>query len=251
MGLFIVEFKLRSRSPTTVENGCVIIDKGYSTVTVRSVRAASDEDTINKARLKAEAFLNELCWRYGITLEIGSSLTMAPQDSPATRHVKRYEAKLKVKGGHRKKFPRTLKEVAIKPSDSKALYRRAAICQYPFDKFRNLFLVIENVASKIVKDWSNETELIKLALQTCFSPRLQDLEHFVGQYGFEYKGDIIDQVAADLYRNYRLGLFHSKANRDKKIPFNLEDERKVQRVLPLADFVAKSLLSYEDTYLLR
>jgi len=138
----------------------------------------------------------------------------------------------------------------MKPSDAKTYYRKAAISEDPFDKFRNLYLAIENVASKIVKDWSNETELIKLALQTCFSPKLQDLEHFVGQYGFEYKGDIIDQVASELYRNYRLGLFHSKANRDKKIPFNLEDERKVQRILPLADFVAKSLLSYEDTYLL-
>jgi hypothetical protein len=249
MPVFYVEFNLRKRSPLTVENGGVIVDKGHTRITVRNIEADSHDDAIQKARPRAEAFLDDLHFRHGITLETGTGLGVGLQDSPEFRHSG-YDAKLKVKGGHREKFPHTLKEVAIKPSDSKALYRSAAICQHPFDRFRNLFLVIENVASKIVKDWSNETELIKLALQTCFTPRLQDLEHFIGQYGFEYKGDIIDQVASELYGNYRTALFHSKANRDKKIPFKLEDERKVQRVLPLADFVAKSLLAYEDTYLL-
>jgi len=249
MPVFYVEFNLRKRSPLTVENGGVIVDKGHPRITVRNIEADSHDDAIQKARPRAEAFLDDLHFRHGITLETGTGLGVGLQDSPEFRHSG-YDAKLKVKGGHREKFPHTLKEVAIKPSDSKALYRSAAICQHPFDRFRNLFLVIENVASKIVKDWSNETELIKLALQTCFTPRLQDLEHFIGQYGFEYKGDIIDQVASELYGNYRTALFHSKANRDKKIPFKLEDERKVQRVLPLADFVAKSLLAYEDTYLL-
>jgi hypothetical protein len=249
MPVFYVEFNLRKRSPLTVENGDVIVDKGHPRVTVRNIEADSHDDAIQKARPRAEAFLDDLHFRHGIVLETGTGLGVGLQDSLEFRHSG-YDAKLKVKGGHREKFPHTLKEVAIRPSDSKALYRSAAICQHPFDRFRNLFLVIENVASKIVKGRSNEMELIKLALRTCFSPRLQDLEHFVSQYGFEYNGDIIDQVASELYGNYRTALFHSKANRDKKIPFKLEDERKVQRVLPLADFVAKSLLSYEDTYLL-
>jgi len=250
MPVFYVEFNLKKRSPLTVENGDVILDKGHPRITVRNIEADSHDDAIQKARPRAEAFLDDLHFRHRITLETGTDLGVGLQDSPEFRHSG-YDAKLKVKGGHREKFPDTLEDVATKPSHAKALYRHAAICQHPFDKFRNLFLVIENVASKIVKDSRNETELIKLALQTCFSPRLQDLEHFVGQYGFEYNGDIIDQVASELYGNYRTALFHSKANRDKKIPFKLEDERKVQRVLPLADFVAKSLLSYEDTYLLR
>lgn len=251
MGLFIVEFDLKSRPPTTVENGDVIVDKGYPTVTVRNVQAESHVDAENKARPKADAFLNELCWRYGINLEIGTGLTIAPQDAPTTRHIKYLQVKVGVKGGHRQKYPRTLKEVITKPSDSKALYRKAAISQDPRDKFRELFLVIENVASKIVRDWSNETELIKIALQICFSSRSQELEHFICQYGFKYKGDIISEVASNLYGNYRLELFHAKANRDKKIPFNPEDEGKVQRILPLAEFVARSLISYEDDYLPR
>ncbi len=249
MALFIVEFDLKSRCPTTVENGDVIVDKGYSAVTVRNVNADSRDDAINKARTKAEAFLNELCYQHGIELEIGNGLTVAPQDSPLTRHIKEYRIKLELRGGHRKKFPRTLKGIVVQQSDSKALYRKASISQDPRDKFRELFLVIENVASKIVKDWRNESELVENALQRCFSSRLQELESFIYQYGFKYKGDIISEVASDLYRNYRVQLFHSKANRNKKIPFNPEDERKVRRILPLAEFVAKSLISYEDTYL--
>lgn len=251
MRLFIVEFDLKSRSPTTVENGGVIVDKGYSTVTVRNVQAESSVGADNEARPKADAFLNELCWRYGINLEIGTSATIAPQDSPTTRHI---DIKFKMlggfKGGHRKKYPRILKEVVTKPSDSKALYRKAAISQDPRDKFRELFLVIENVTSKIVKDWSNEKELIEVGLQKCFSSRLQELEHFISQYGFTYEGDIINEVASDLYGNYRTQLFHAKVNRDRNIPFNPEDERKLQRILPLAEFVAKSLILYEDTHLL-
>jgi len=249
MPVFYVEFYLKKRSPVTVEIDNVIVDKGHPFVTVRNIEADSDDDAIQKARPRAEAFLDELHFMRSGILETGTGFGVGLQDSPEFRRSG-YDATLKAKGGHREKFPHTPKDAAIKPSDAKALYRHAAICQHPFDRFRNLFLVIENVASKIVKNWSNETELIKLALQTCFSPRLQDLEHFVGQYGFEYKGDIIDEVASELYGNYRTALFHSKANRDKKIPFKLEDERKVQRVLPLADFVAKSLLSYEDTHLL-
>lgn len=252
MGIFIVEFNLadRTRSPVTVKNGDVIVDKGYSTVTVRNIEADSDINADGQARLKAEAFLNELCWRYGINLEIGNGWTVMLQDSPTTRHIKYFVLKVGVRGGHRRKYPRTLKEIVIKPSDSKALYRKASISQDPRDKFREFFLVIENIASKIVRDWSNETELIKGALQICFSSRLHELEQFVQSYSFIYDRDVIDGVSSELYGNYRTKLFHAKAKRNKQIPFNPEDERKVQRILPLAEFVAKSLISYEDTNLL-
>jgi len=85
MGLFIVEFDLRARSPITVENGDVIVDRGYSTVTVRNVETGSTDDPANKARLKANALLDELCRQYEINLKIGNSWTVMLQDSPATR----------------------------------------------------------------------------------------------------------------------------------------------------------------------
>jgi len=256
MGLFIVEFNLRARSPVTVENGDVIVDRGYSTVTVRNVEADSTEDAANKARPKANALLDELCCQCEINLEIGNGWTVMLQDSPTTRHIKTYDLKLKLKGGHRKKFPRMLKEIRIKPSDAKTYYRKAVISNDPFDEFRNLYLAIENVASKIavakVKGSCRvlELDLLRIALQKCFSSNKQLLEEHSHVYSFENSGDIFLDVATFLYKRNRVQLSHSKASEDKKLPFNPDDEWEVQVSLPLAELVAISLLSYEDTHLL-
>lgn len=254
MGLFIVEFNLRARSPVTVENGDVIVDRGYSTVTVRNVEADSTEDAANKARPKANALLDELCRQYEINLEIGNGWTVMLQDSPTTRHIKKLYLKTYIMGGHRKRIPRVLKEVEIKPSDAKAYFRKAAISQDPFDKFRNLYLAIENVASKIAaakgKACCTDLELVRIALQECFSSNKQLLEEHSHVYGFENSGDIFLDVATFLYKRNRVQLSHSKTSKRKKIPFNPADEWEVQVSLPLAEIVANSLLSYEDTHLL-
>lgn len=254
MGLFIVEFNLRARSPVTVENGDVIVDRGYSTVTVRNVEADSTDDAENKARPKTNAFLDELCRQYEINLEIGNGWTVMLQDSPATRHIKKYTLKTTLKGGHRRRIPHVLKEVEIRPSDAKTYYRKAVISKDPFDKFRNLYLAIENVASKIVvakgKSSCGELDLVRIALQECFSSNTQLLKEHSHVYGFENTGDIFLDVATVLYKKNRVQLSHSKASKNKKIPFNPDDEWEVQVSLPLAELVAKSLLSYEDTHLL-
>jgi hypothetical protein len=253
MGLYIVEFNLEAKSPVTVEDGEVITDKGYSTVTVRNVEADSHEDAMSKARPRADAFLNELSLQYAINLEIGNGCTIGLQKSPTTRHIKKYTIKVKTLGGHRKKIPRVLKEVEIKPSDAKAYYRKAAISQDTFDKFRNLYLAIENVASKIAlakgAGLRYESELLQFALQECFSSDEQLLKNNSHVSGFENTGDIFQDVASFLYKTHRVQLNHSKASEDKKVPFNPDDEWRVQVSLPLAELVAKSLISYEDTHL--
>ncbi|MBN2186522.1 MAG: hypothetical protein JW732_03625 [Dehalococcoidia bacterium] len=253
MGLFIVEFNLESRSPVTVEDGDVIIDKGYSTVTVRNVEADSTNDAEIKARPKANAFLDELCQQYEINLEIGNGWTVMLQDSPETRHIRKYTIKTVIKGGHRRKIPRVLQEVEIRPSDAKTYYRKAAISRDTFDTFRNLYLAIENVASKIVASKGNssqgELDLVRIALQECFSSNTELLKSHSRVYGFENTGDIFLDVATFLYKKNRVQLSHSKASKNKKIPFNSHDEWEVQVSLPLAEIVAKSLLSYEDTHL--
>ena len=255
MGLFIVEFNLRARSPVTVENGDVIVDRGYSTVTVRNVEADSTKDAANKARPEANALLDELCQQYEINLEVGNGWTVMLQDSPTTRHIKKYTIKVKLKGGHRKRILHVLKQVEIKPSDAKTYFRKAVISTYPYDKFRNLYLAIENVASKIAVAKGEgtrrvfESDLLKTALQECFSSNKQLLEEHCHVYGFENTGDIFLDVANFLYKKNRVQLSHSKASEDKKLPFNPDDEWSVQVSLPLAELVANSLLSYEDTHL--
>lgn len=237
-----------------MENGDVIVDKGWSTVTVRNVEANSTDDAENKARPKANAFLDELCRQYEINLEIGNGWTVMLQDSPATRHIKEYNLKIKLKGGHRKRIPHVLKEIEIRSSDAKTYYRKAAISNDPFDKFRNLYLAIENIASKIEvakgKHFRYEKDRLKFALQECFSSNKQLLEEHSHVSGFENTGDISQDVACFLWEKNRIQLNHSKAGKNKKIPFNPNDEWEVQVSLPLAEIVANSLLSYEDTHLL-
>lgn len=254
MALYIVEFNLETKSPVTVEQGDVIVDKGYSTVTVRNVEAESTDEAAEKARPKADALLNELCLQYERNLEIGNGFTVMLQDSPLTRHIKIRTGKIKFRGWHRKRIPSLLKEVEIKPSDAKAYYRKAAISKDTFDKFRNLYLVIENVASKVAlakgADLRYESELLQFALQECFSSDEQRLKDNSHARGFENTGDIFQDVARFLYKTNRVQLNHSKAGEDKKVPFNHDDEWKVRVSLHLAELVAKSLISYEDTHLL-
>jgi hypothetical protein len=253
MGLYIVEFDLISRCPVTVENGDVIVDKGYSTVTVRNVEAGSVEDAEDKARPRANALLDELCGQHKIGLEIGSGCTIMLQDSPTTRHIKKFNMKTFTTGGHRKRVPQVLSEVEIRQSDAKAYYRKAALSRDSFDRFRNLYLAIENVASKIAaaedEHGLSELELLRFALKECFSSKRQLLEEHSQARGSENTGDIFLSVATLLYKKDRVQLSHSKAGEKKKTPFNRVDEEEVETSLFLAEFVAKSLISYEDDHL--
>jgi len=254
MGQFIVEFDLKTKSPLTVENGDVIVDKGFKTVTVRNVEADSTDDAEKKARREANAFVDELCLQYGVNLEVGSGWTVGPQNSPTTRHIKKYFIKVNVRGGHRKRIPRKVKEVSIRPSNSKAYWRKASLSQDTFDIFRNLYLAIEHVASKIAaakgKGTCRDSELIELALDECFSSTVHSLERYLPVRGFASTGDTIRDVAAFLYKAHRCELNHSKVTGNTKVPYVYDDEWDVQVAIPITEFVAKSLIAYEDAHLM-
>jgi hypothetical protein len=57
----------------------------------------------------------------------------------------------------------------------------------------------------------------------------------------------IPRVVEILYQANRCQIMHAKAFEDKKVPFNPQDEKEVKAALPTMDFVAKSLLEYEQT----
>ncbi|MBC8276095.1 MAG: hypothetical protein H8E40_14160 [Chloroflexi bacterium] len=254
MGQFIVEFDLKTKSPLTVEDGDVIVDKGYRTVTVRNVEADSTDDAENKARREANAFLDELCLQYGISLEVGSGLAVGPQDSPATRHIKKYFMKVSTRGGHRERIPSKVKEVSAKASNSKAYYRKASISKDTFDKFRNLYLAIEHVASKVaaakVKGTLRDSKLIELALRECFSSTVQSLDRYLPVRDFVSTGDTIRDVAGFLFKTHRCEVNHSKLTESTKVPYVYDDEWDVQVAIPITEFIAKSLIAYEDAHLI-
>jgi hypothetical protein len=255
MSLYIVEFNLKSRSPVTVENGDVIVDKGYLTVTVRNVQAESRDDSKKNAIPMANAFLNELCHQYSINLELSHGCKIMLQQSSDTRHINTYNLSVKITGGQRKRIPRLLKEVKIQPSDAKSYYRKAQITTDHFDKFRNFYFVIENVGSRIAKHKKgtrlHDIDLINLTMRECFSSNLKILEDHCHLQGLSGQSITTDLVSEFLFYIHRCQLNHSKDYENKKIPFNPDDEWEVQSSLPLAEFVAKSLISYEDNHLLK
>ena len=57
----------------------------------------------------------------------------------------------------------------------------------------------------------------------------------------------IPRVVEMLYVSHRCQIMHAKSSEDKKVPFNAQDEKEVKAALPTMDFVAKSLLEYEQT----
>lgn len=253
MAVYIFEFELKTKSPITVEDGDVIVDKGLDTVTVRNVEADSPDEAENKARHKANDFLNELSWQYERNLEISNHWTYMLQGSPIPRHIMEFRGETFTTGGRRKRRPTVLKEVKVKPSASKAYFRKAAISNDSFDIFRNYYLAIENVASKIAVKTSRhrpkDGELLKIALRECFSSDLELLEDNCHIPGIKPTDDIIKDISVKLYEEYRCALNHAKDEWNKKIPFDDDDEEKVSSVLPLTKFIVNSLINYEDNNL--
>lgn len=157
--------------------------------------------------------------------------------------------------------------IEVKPSEAASYYRRAQQSNDPLDKFRELYLAAENVASKIqiakglsknkVKQLSEsgdsyEEGLLKLALEACFGSNQQPLKQNAKNLPeFDESQDTIPQLAKILYQGCRCQLDHSKASENKKIPFNPEDEREVKAALPLMEFVSRSFLQYEENSLLK
>jgi hypothetical protein len=253
MTLYIVEFNLKTRSRITVENGDVILDKGYSTVTVRNVEGNSIDDAQINARVKANAFLDELSVKHKVNLEIGNGCTISIQDSPLTRHIKKYNIKITLRGGHRERITRILQRVEVKSSDAKTYYRKAMTSTDDFDKFRNFFLAIENVVSKIAiengQKKRREVDKLAFSLGECFLNNQKALKENMHVYGLVNTGDIVFDVATFLYKQNRVQLNHSKVQENKKLPFNSHDEWQVKEANSLAEFVAKSLIDYEDAHL--
>ena len=175
------------------------------------------------------------------------------QGSPIPRHIMEFRGETFTTGGRRKRRPTVLKEVKVKPSASKAYFRKAAISNDSFDIFRNYYLAIENVASKIavkrnIRNY-RDGDLIEIALRECFSSDLELLEDNCNIPGFKPTGNIIEAIAMQLYRSYRCALNHAKNERNNKIPFDDDDEQKVSSVLPLTELIVNSLINYEDNNL--
>jgi len=260
----------------------VEVKENNSQVVISVVQAASIDEALKKASSAANQFLNELSRKFNAHLAIKDESYAVEHVAPSGEKqvvvhpepdscvlseriilVKKDASGKTIEVWDSQKPGR----IDVKPSEAVPYYRRAHLTNDPFDSFRNLYLASENVSDKIRINKgcrnkhdlkriygleSSEESLLRLALDECFAkdpqPLIQAARHI---HTFDDKQLVVPQVSEILYKANRCQLSHAKASEDKKVPFNPQDEEEVKGVLPLMDFVAKSLLEYEQTSLLK
>ncbi len=277
-----VYFNLSKPSPLEANseiNGMkVSVSQGSDQLVVEFAEACDETDAHEKTLTVANRFLDTLCWRFGTTLAIDTATRRVERIGPTgqkqvsitasdsatlTEHVKLVKKDssgniIEVRDSSRPG------RIEVKPSEAAGYYRHAHLTDDPFNRFRDLYLATENVASKIqvVKGLSKnelkrlsesgesrEEGLLRLALDECFGSDPHSLKQIAKNLpDFDDAQQAIPQVAKILFRGYRCQLNHSKAAENKKIPFNPEDEKEVRAALPLMEFVAKSFLQYEEIH---
>lgn len=257
----------------------VYISEGSKQLVVENIAASDETDAQQKALTVANRFLDAL-WRFDTTLAIDEASRCVEHISPSGKKQVYVTVADSVRIGEhvrvvKKDSSNNIIEVydsskpgriEIKPSEAASYFRHAHLTGDPFNRFHNLYLAAENIASKIqglkglsksgVKQLSDsgqsyEEGLLRLALDECFASNLQSLNKVAKSLPeFDDARELVSQVVKILYTGYRCQLNHSKTSQDKKIPFNPEDEKEVRAALPLMEFVARSLLQYEENSLL-
>ena len=247
---------------TVIDGATVKVYKNSQEMDVTNFVAHEQEHAIAAARLLGNIFLNKLSWKHNCHYEIAYPIRAArllPSGQEDVRGIEPpivYAASIEIKimdsSGNVVGDSTELGKIEVGRSEAASYYRRAQLALDPFDKFRNFYSVVENVSSKIYKKQPGEPEKIELerALTICFSNGLESLEDAAkADPNFNSREDTIDEVVRILYRSNRCELDHSKGYKDKKVPFDPQDEKEVLDVLPLVKFVAKTLLEHEDTSL--
>lgn len=257
----------------------VEVQENSTQVVVHNVDAADADEAFKKALSAANQFLNTLSWKHNTDLKIGTEASSVALTEPSgKKHViirlapASIGLKARVTAVHKDASGNIISvsdsqkpgRINVKPSDAAAYYRRAHLTDDPFDRFRNLYFAVENVSDRIrmkrglnkqgLKEiyggQSSELRLLRLGLDECFANNLHPLIEATKRiYTFDNNQSLVPQAAEMLYKGHRCELNHSKASEDKKIPFNLQDEEEVKTALPLMDFIAISLLGYEETSL--
>lgn len=252
------------------------VSQGSDQLVVEFVEACDEADAQQKALTVANRFLDALCWRFGTTLAIDTATRCVERISPTGQKQVSITVSDSITVGEHIKLVKKDStgnilevydsskpgKIDVKPSEAASYFRHAHLTDDPFDRFHNLYLAAENVASKIqvakelsknaVKQLSEsgasyEEGLLRLALGECFGSETQSLKQSAKNLpDFDNAQETIPQVAKILYNGYRCQLNHSKAAENKKIPFNPEDEKEVKAALPLMELVAKSFLQYEE-----
>jgi len=249
----------------------VKVTHGSKRIEVTNIAACLIQDAKKTAVKACNAFLDDLSAKGHADLELDKSAEIAAEELEPSGHIKRFIRGLEEAIGLKERVIVVKKDVSgkeiarydsfelgtitVRPNDAKSYYRKARTAADEFEKFRYFYLVAENISDKIrmLNGFGrlNERHLLKLGLQTCFKSNPSSLLNVARSVPeFITKSDPLDAVVELLYEGNRCQLNHAKASNKKKVPFNPQDIETVRNVLPLAEFVAKSLLDHEEGSLL-
>jgi hypothetical protein len=278
--MWMVTFSLNRPSPleayTEIDGTRIEVKENGGKVVITSIQATDIHEASSKAFAAANQFLSALSWRFGAHLAIkGEPPNIEHIDPSGTKQIflelaERVVISEKVRVIKKNTSgevvevldSQKLGEINVKHSDAADFYRQAHLTGHPFEKFANLYKVAENIGDKIrtIKGHSRdsleqvygrrsyEMEVLQLALDECFKGNLSSL--LGAAKGLLSSIDIqqpIPSIVEVLYKANRCQIMHAKASESKKVPFNPQDEKDVTAALPLMDFVARSLLAYEQT----
>jgi len=128
-----------------------------------------------------------------------------------------------------------------------AYWRRAQTSADVFDKFRNLYLIVDRVGKNVKQ--SRDSDVLRNTIRTV---AVKDLSKLSGELskitipsGISLIGKIEEDLKTLLYKAYRCTLMHAGDTTKDREPFNLEHEREVASALKLMEMVAKLYLDYE------
>ena len=280
--MWTATFALDRPSPlqvcSEIDDSRIEVEENSSKVVVSLMHATDSAAARSKAFLVANQFLSALSWRFDTHLAIrGESPNIEHIDASGNRQIfLQLQERVVVSGkvtvvkkdasGNTVQVSDSQKlgKINVRHSDAADFYRRAHLADHPFEKFANLYKVAENIGDKIrtVKGHSKdsleqvygrgsyEMEVLQLALDERFGGNLPSL--LQAAKGLLSSNDVqqpIPRIVEILYKANRCQIMHAKASGGKKVPFNPQDERDVTAILPLMDFVARSLLAHEQTLL--
>jgi hypothetical protein len=264
MAKYSVHFNLKSKCfkdvNVTSENLRLRINKGDSNITVENVEASTEEQAREIAIKAANMLLDNLAvcydevleidhqsgWRFEKETENGNkhisvsiSETIIPRDEIK---VKKYNESGNLMGVFDSSVIRDVMDRSShQPSAS--YFRKAKLSKHPFEKFRNLYLVVENIGHQI-NPHLTDSKLLEETLPIVFEDKEQSLENVAKVTpGFTFSGNLFKDVSTLLYRRNRCALDHAK--RRMKVPYNPQDEQAVEGSLSLMEFVARSYLAYK------
>jgi hypothetical protein len=158
--------------------------------------------------------------------------------------------------------PVNIGKIDTTKSAAATYYRRAHLANHPFIIFENLYKTIENIADRIklksgfdnkslkgkYKSKSYKKSLLHLSLEECFhsdSRQLHQIAKSIPSMCID-ESRIFEELAEQIYEGYRNRITHSKTAKKPYDPNKESDKQKIQEILPLMEFIALSLLKYEE-----